>query len=162
MKKLINLLIIVNFFILFTIIIMVLVNNCHAQWLPDVRLSYTDSNSVTCEASKEIASTGNYVHAVWADSRNGYPLEIYYKRSTDKGINWGPDTRFSTDMKDSYYPSIVVSGSVVHVIWYKHVAIPQGFYYKRSTDNGLTWNSETPLIISQGNVFHPYLLNFSP
>lgn len=137
--------------------ISVQVDNCYAQWLPDVRLSYTDSASVTCEGSKEIASTGNYVHAVWADGRHGYPWEVYYKRSNDQGVNWGPDIRFTTDNKQSFYPTVKVSGSAVHVMWHKWVATPAGYYYKRSNDNGQTWSADVPLITSQGNANFPYM-----
>jgi hypothetical protein len=36
----------------------------------------------------------NLVHIVWYDHRTGY-YEIFYKRSTDGGINWGNDIKLS-------------------------------------------------------------------
>ena len=148
---------VVLFIITLSAVFSIPVDYCYAQWLPDVRLSYTDSASVTCEGAKEIASIGNYVHAVWADGRHGYPWEIYYKRSTDQGVNWGPDTRLTTDNKQSFYPTVKVSGSTVHLIWHKWVATPQGYYYKRSNDNGQTWSVDALLILSQGNANFPYM-----
>ncbi len=44
--------------------------------------------------------------------------EIYYKRSTDAGVSWGADTRLTNNTADSEYPSVAVSGSVVHVVWH--------------------------------------------
>ena len=58
-----------------------LIHNCFGQWQPDVRLtndpasSYTSTNNAWC-----VASSGNVVHVVWYDNRDGNN-EIYYKRN---------------------------------------------------------------------------------
>ena len=81
-----------------------LINNCEAQWQPDVRLtnnpaySYSSYNNARC-----VASSGNDVHVVWYDSRDGN-YEIYYKRSTDGGISWEADTRLTNNTANSRYP----------------------------------------------------------
>ena len=64
-----------------------IIDNCFCQWEPDTRLtndpavSYTSYNNAW-----SIAASGDVVHALWRDERNGN-AEIYYKRSIDAGIS---------------------------------------------------------------------------
>jgi hypothetical protein len=140
MKKLI-------FFLVFLIIVhcTLFIDNCMSQWQPDVRLtndpagSYTSENNAWC-----IASSGNVVHVVWYDTRDGNG-EIYYKRSTDTGVSWGADTRLTNNIFYSMYPSITVSGSVVHIVWSDLRNGNYEIYYKRSTDAGVSWGTDTRL-----------------
>ena len=121
------------------------IEDCFAQWQPDVRLtndsasSYTSLNNAWC-----IAANGNVVHTVWYDNRDGNP-EIYYKCSTDGGVTWGADTRLTNNTAESRYPYIAVSGSIVHTVWYDNRDGNDEIYYKRSTDGGVTWGADTRL-----------------
>ena len=116
-----------------------------AQWQPDVRLtidpynSYTTVNNAWC-----VAASGNDVHVVCYDDRDTNN-EIYYKRSTDGGISWGPDTQLTINSAISELPSVSVSGSVVHVVWRDDRDGNQEIYYKRSTDGGISWGIDTRL-----------------
>lgn len=116
---------------------------CYTQWLPDVRLtnepagSFTSENNAWC-----IAANGNTLHVVWYDIRDGN-YEIYYKRSTDGGTSWGTDTRLTNSSGISNYPSVAVSGSVVHVVWSD--SRDTGIYYKRSVDGGTSWGADERL-----------------
>jgi len=126
-----------------------------AQWEPDVRLtndpanSYTSYNNAWC-----IAASGNVVHVVWFDYRDGNP-EIYYKRSTDAGVSWLPDTRLTNNTAASWVPSIVVSGSVVHVVWEDYRDGNYEIYYKRSTDGGVSWSADTRLTNATAESWYP-------
>jgi hypothetical protein len=71
------------------------------------------------------------VHVVWSDARDA-DYEIYYKRSTDGGISWGGDTRLTNAPSTSEIPSITVSGSVVHVVWFDLRDLNYEIYSKRS------------------------------
>ncbi len=118
----------------------------HAQWEPDVRLTYNDSASNTDENLRCIAAVpGGTVHIVWYDKRDGNG-EIYYKRSTDWGMTWAPDTRFTYQDSISAFPTIAATGSDAHVVWEdardRH---RREIYYKRSTDSGVTWTPDTRL-----------------
>ncbi len=121
------------------------IKDCICQWEPDVRLtnnpdsSRTSSNNAWCTASN-----GNIIHAVWYDNRDANN-EIYYKRSTDGGLNWGTDTRLTNDVSFSELPSIAVFGSIVHVVWDDQRDGNKEIYYKHSTDGGITWTSDTRL-----------------
>ncbi len=122
-----------TFFIFFTELLF-------AQWEPDVRLTDTLYSVTNYNHAKCIASSGCTLHIIWYDYRDGN-AEIYYKRSTNNGTDWGQDTRLTYDIYSSVYPAIAVSGSAVHIVW-------RGFgniLYKRSTDGGNTWSPDTHL-----------------
>ncbi len=118
-----------------------------AQWQPDVKLSNGSGSSYTTYYSNArcIASSGDTVHVVWSDNRNSGNWEIYYKRSTDGGINWGADTRISNNIYLSSNPSLAISGSMVHVVWDDNRDGNNEIYYNRSTDGGISWGTDTRL-----------------
>jgi hypothetical protein len=110
------------------------------SWGADTRL--TNNTSVSWNPS--IAVSDSVVHIVWWDERD-YNEEIYYKRSTNAGLSWGADTRLTNYSSESWYPSIAVSGSVVHIVWEDNRDAYDEIYYKRSTDGGVSWGADTRL-----------------
>ncbi|MCX6162606.1 MAG: T9SS type A sorting domain-containing protein [Ignavibacteriae bacterium] len=106
----------------------------------DMRLTNDPASSVM----PSVAVSGSTIHIVWQDSRDGNS-EIYYKRSTDGGSTWGTDTRLTNNPAPSYYPSVAVSGSGVHVVWFDDRDGNNEIYYKRSSDGGLNWDVDTRL-----------------
>jgi len=120
-----------------------LILNCLCQWEPDVRLTNNPASSYTYSRNNawSVATYDNNVHAVWRDSRDGHG-EIYYKLSTDSGINWGADIRLTNSTSSRNFACIAVSGSFVHVAWQdgRHGNIE--IYYKRSTNGGVTWDED--------------------
>ena len=122
-----------------------------AQWQPDVRLTNDPAYSGPSENNARCtAASGNAVHVVWYDFRNGN-YEIYYKRSTDAGISWAADTRLTNNSAASFSPSVTVSGPVVHVLWNDRRDGNYEIYYKRSTDAGVSWGADTRLT---NNIVH--------
>ena len=134
-------------------------NDGGGSWGPDTRLTV---NSYT-QDDPSAAVSGSYVHVVWRDQRVGLHDEIYYKRSTTSGTTWGNDTLLSIgDAYGSSSPSISVSGSVVHVAWFD---APRGgefeeIYYKRSTDNGATWDPVTRLTYNIDRSWYPSISSY--
>jgi len=118
-----------------------------ATWGLDVRLTYDTSISY----DPRIASSGSDVHVFWQDYRRGTP-QMYYKRSTDGGLNWGADTPLTYTVSSGTNPA--ASGSNVHVVWTdeREVGNPE-IYYMRSTDSGINWDPETRLTYSNGNSY---------
>ena len=110
------------------------------NWGPETRLTNDDDFSF----APSVAVLGDNVHVVWQDDRDAND-EIYYKRSTDGGTTWEADTRLTDDSNGSQYPSIAVSGSNVHVAWIDDRDANEEIYYKRSTDGGTTWETDTRL-----------------
>lgn len=113
------------------------------QWQADYRLtndpaiSYVSENNARC-----ISSVVNFVHAVWYDYRNG-DSEIYYKRSTDDGVNWIADIRLTTNIGHSWYPAIAINNADIHVFWSDlRDGSSDEIYYKKSSNSGFNWSSD--------------------
>jgi hypothetical protein len=122
------------------------------SWAEDTRLTMNPAISWF----PSIAASGSLVHLVWQDDRDGNN-EVYYKRSTDGGVSWGADIRLTNDPANSYFPSVAVSDSVVHVVWYDDRDGAPNFeiYYKRSTDGGVSWGADTRLTNAAGYSLGP-------
>jgi hypothetical protein len=130
------------------------------SWGADIRLT----NYIEASMFPSMSVSGSFVHVVWYDYRDGNN-EIYYKRSTDAGVNWGADIRLTNNDASSQKPSVVVSGSVVHVVWYDTRDGNKEIYYKRSTNAGVSWledtrltnnasTSDLPSVAISGSVVH--------
>ncbi|MFZ1320303.1 MAG: sialidase family protein [Ignavibacteria bacterium] len=114
-----------------------------ASWGLDTRL--TTNSSVSNSAC--VSASDSVVHVTWTDRRDGNH-EIYYKRSSDGGLNWGTDTRLTINSSYSDYPSVTVSGSIVHIVWQDSRNPKDDIYYKCSTDGGVSWESDTRLTVN--------------
>ena len=121
-----------------------------SSWGADTRLTVNAANSF----SPSVAAAGPMVQLVWFDQRDGNH-EIYHKRSTDAGANWGADTRLTVDGAASIFPAVAVSGSVVHVAWEEHRDGNGEIYYQRSADGGASWGVDTRLTIDGASSLSP-------
>jgi hypothetical protein len=120
------------------------------SWGTDTRLTSNFAESL----HPSVTVSGSVVHVVWHDNRDGN-LEIYYKRSADGGVSWGTDTRLTSNSTESLHPSITVSGSVVHVVWFDNRDGNFEIYYKRSTDGAASWGADTRLTNNSANSINP-------
>ena len=111
-------------------------------WEPDIHLSPNSSP----QEQPAIAVNGRSVYVVWHDMRSGY-RDVYLRRSVDGGETWEPEILLSVggDLSDSMYPSVVVSGSHVHVTFADNRDGPVHVFYTRSTDGGRTWSEDRRL-----------------
>ena len=125
-------------------------SNGGVSWGADTRLT----NDIDRSGPPSLSVSGSYLHVMWTDYRDGNP-EVYYKRSTDNGANWGGDVRLTNDPALSYSPSGEVSGSSVQVVWYDFRDGQEEIYYKRSTDGGTTWSTDTRLTNDPAISFIP-------
>lgn len=124
--------------------------NAGANWGADMRMTNNSAHSYF----PSVAVSGDIVHIVWEDYRDGN-VEIYYKRSSDGGQIWGTDTRLTNDTSSSEHPTIAISGSNVHVVWYDNRNGNSEIYYKRSTNAGLSWGADTRLTNNSEISLHP-------
>ena len=117
-----------------------------SSWEQDIFLT---GNSGFLLYRPSIDVSGSEVHLVWEDIREGN-WEIFHKRSSDGGLNWGADTRLTNNTAYSEFSSISVSGSKVYVAWTDgRSGFPNSeIYFKVSTDNGQSWGAETRLVNS--------------
>jgi hypothetical protein len=120
------------------------------------------TNNTAYSFYPSIAVSGSVVHVIWEDYRDGN-YEIYYKSSLDEGVSWGTDTRLTNNTADSFYPSIAVSSSVVHVVW---LDIRDGnweIYYKRNpTGNPIGIQNISTEIPSSYSLSQNYPNPFNP
>jgi Neuraminidase (sialidase) len=126
-----------------------------AQWQPDVRLTNASGSSSTSQNNAWcVAASGDTVHVTWSDRRDGND-EIYYKRSADRGVTWGPDTRLTNDTAESLSTAIPVNGHIVHIVWFDKRDANYELYYKRSDDAGTTWGPDLRLTDAPGGSVYP-------
>ena len=123
----------------------ILASFAHAQWEPEVRLTYAGSPArIWANNGWFLAVTaGGILQTVWWEGRDGHP-QVYGKRSTDCGVTWLPDQNLSNDPDTSLCPSLAVSDSTLHLV-YKSNSEGWGAFYRRSTDGGATWSADTAL-----------------
>jgi len=88
-------------------------------WTP----SWTESPSITADSWGDL-------HVIWADQTDGW--EIYYKKSTDGGVNWAPNKRITWGYRDCVRPAAAVdSYDYVHVVWtFGCPSYPGEIYYR--------------------------------
>ena len=135
----------------------------YKSWSSDKRLTSNAARSDANPLGRSVASVGSYVYVAWADYRNGN-WEIYFKRSTDNGLTWGPDTRLTSNAAVSEAASVAAFGNNVYVAWEDNRAGNFDIFVKRSVDNGATWTQKTltsntadqryPKIAAYGNDVH--------
>jgi len=126
-------------------------------WGMDTRLTNnTAISDIPC-----ISIWGSLVIAVWRDNRGANAIEhAYYKRSTDAGLTWGPDSRITSDIMTQWYPSVAISGNDVHVVWedYRVSGGQNGeIFYKHSADGGINWGNDKQLTSEAGASVRPSL-----
>ncbi|MEO0094274.1 MAG: exo-alpha-sialidase [candidate division WOR-3 bacterium] len=120
-------------------------------WGPEIRLTEADNYSVEpC-----IAVQGSTVYVAWGDERNPGNMEVYYKYSTDRGINWSQDYRLTNVSQTDGCPSIAVSGTNVHIAFVSWRTGYQEIFYKNSTNGGATWSSDTRFTFDNNASSHP-------
>ncbi len=122
-------------------------------WTADIQLTNDAFDSYAVSISAAVS-----VHIVWMDFRYGEP-EIYYIRSTDGGENWGTETRLTNNTAAQKYPVISMAGSGVHVVFEdeRNGHSNAEIYYKRSTNNGTSWGSDTHLSNNAGQPWRPFI-----
>ncbi|HOW25589.1 MAG TPA: T9SS type A sorting domain-containing protein [Bacteroidales bacterium] len=126
-----------------------------AQWEDDVRLTETPDTSFLCwSPGHGIVTNGDTVHVVWYEKIED-SWEIFYKRSTDNGVNWEPDTRLTYAGEFSKNPSISVTGSMVYVVWDETVEGTRDIFFTRSINGGHSWAEQTRLTGGFQSSRHP-------
>jgi len=117
-----------------------------AQWEEDIRLTYSpDTSSLPYGMSDCIATSGDTVHVIWRDKMEG-KKDVYYKHSTDGGSSWDQDIKITNDEPKQFYPSLALSGQVIHAVYGKWR--DDGYseiYYNRSVNGGESWGMESRL-----------------
>jgi hypothetical protein len=77
-------------------------------------------------------------------------FEIYYKRSEDEGLSWGTEAKLTNAPGNSEYPSLAVSGPIVHVVWTDLRDGNGEIYYKRDPTGGFPVGTENDFAAAFG------------
>ena len=92
------------------------------------------------------------------DDRTPGNQEIFFKKSTDGGVNWPEAERLTWSSGNSFFSKIVVDSSDrIHVVWNDNSPGNSEIYYKRSTNGGDTWVASSRLTWNSGDSWDPSL-----
>jgi len=112
------------------------------------------TNNAGNSAYPDIAVNGSNVYVVWCDYTPGN-WDIYFRRSTDSGLTWQSAKRLTYNAADCWFPEVAVSGANVYVVWYDDSSGNEEIYFKRSLDNGATWQATQRLTTNSGGSAFP-------
>jgi hypothetical protein len=107
--------------------------------------------------SRSILSNGNSIHIIWYDNRNGVSNnEIYYKHSTNNGLNWSSDIKLTDNPARSEQPALGINNTTIYAVWQddRDGSLLE-IYYKRSTNSGNSWESDFRLTNDPGLSQNP-------
>ena len=111
--------------------------NGGGSWGGARRLTWTSDGSYHPAV---VTDSSSNIHVVWFDYTPGN-CEIFYKRSTDGGVNWSGTRRLSLTSGDTHNPAIATDSSGnIHVTWHDYTPGNSEIYYRRSTDGGVSWS----------------------
>jgi hypothetical protein len=117
------------------------------------------SNNTEFSERPQIAVSKNGIFIVWSDTTNPDDKEIIFTKSLDNGKTFNKVMNLSNNTKSSYNQEISVFNDNVYVVWLERSQINKtddgsvSIIFKKSTDNGTTFNSSIELINNTSNAF---------
>ena len=126
------------------------------SWSTETQISATPGSGRAEDPA--ISTDGSYVHLSWNDDRNGN-MEIYYRRSTDKGVTWGAETHLINNGTHKSYTSMLS-------LFDSSVVIPCGdnrtgtynIFIKQSSDSGTNWGPDVQVTSNTHTNSYPYMV----
>ncbi|MCK4266627.1 MAG: exo-alpha-sialidase, partial [Thermoplasmata archaeon] len=113
---------------------------------PDIDRRITHDLSGAAPAG--IGVNASNIHVLFSDDRDGSP-DVYYIRSIDNGATWDDglgnvdeERKLTSNSTWHMASRMAVYGPTIHVVWADQVWPGPVYYlyYRKSTDNGVTWN----------------------
>jgi len=122
------------------------------RWGAEVLISDEDNAAaLSALISNGTAVVGNTVHLVWASAPTQASADVYYKRSDDGGRAWSQATRLTFAGADASEATVAARDQNVYVVWRDKRYFADGsIFFKRSLDNGKTWDAD--VLLSPNNV----------
>ena len=96
------------------------------------------SNDFDSRNAKITTNSDGNVYVIWEDYSNGNS-DIFFRASTDNGINFNPVKNLSNDANESQLPEIAGSGHRVYVTWQDFVSGVGDIFFKSSVNNGTSF-----------------------
>jgi hypothetical protein len=130
-------------------------------------------------SAPHIAAIRNFVYVIWEDKnimdKNKFQNAIFFKKSSDNGINFENTTNLSKNDGNSKNPQIYVDGRNVYVAWENSTPESAEIFFRESTNNGMSFgytinlskngHSNFPRVAAAGNnayvVWHNRHAGFS-
>lgn len=96
--------------------------------------------------------SGHAVYLTWEDSREGTE-EVYFMRSLDDGMSWGPELKLSqlTPETTEPEPRLVANGQLVLVFFANRTATGEHMFYSVSNDWGNDFSTPLQLTYDSGD-----------
>jgi len=94
------------------------------------------------------------VYVVWHDATPG-TNDIYFRHSADRGATWQSAKRITFTAGHSVRPAVAAYGASVYVTWADDTSGNYEIYFRRSGDNGATWNPVKRLTHNGGSSEYP-------
>ncbi|MCK4457462.1 MAG: exo-alpha-sialidase [Thermoplasmata archaeon] len=114
-----------------------------------------------CPGALDMAVYGSNIHIAWLYGANPLDFQLHYSMSSDGGVSWSNATKMTSILNGLRRPNIAVDGSNVH-IGYTEMG-QHAMYYRRSLDNGKTWDDGLGNVDVQRLVFSdPTNLSLGP
>jgi hypothetical protein len=111
------------------------------NWSQPIRISnnphYAWDQAISTDAAGNINVAYDYAYTPHA-------WDIYFSRSTDKGISWSQPIEISNDPSDLMIGAISTDpAGNIYVVW--GVGKGHDIYFSRSTDNGVSWSQDVTI-----------------
>jgi hypothetical protein len=102
-----------------------------------------------------ITDPSNAIHIFWDDDTPGR-REIYYKKSSDGGLNWSGLKRLTWTTGHSQEANAAIGPGTNHLylVWHDFTNNSE-IYFKESTNGGSTWLPLKRITWNAGLTFHP-------
>ena len=101
-----------------------------------------------------LAVSGSNVYVAWYDATPGNH-EIFFKKSVDSGATWSASRRLTYNAGDSFAPDIAVNAANIYLVWADFTSGKSEIYFRKSIDNGATWQASKRLTFNTGDSYEP-------
>ena len=116
--------------------------NGGASFGTEVRISTNDDPS----GDPSFFISGSDLYLLWIDERGAAP-QLYFVKSTDNGLTWGPETVLTAGTLGRRQPSAVSAGGIIHIAWQDYRESNFEIFYKNN--NG---SASTGPLLTAGNI----------
>jgi hypothetical protein len=110
--------------------------------------SFLGSQSVSAPSfpiDPVVAASGNSVYVAWSEPVTGNSNDILFRRSTDRGVAFGPAVNISNNTGLSRFPAMAADGMNVWLVWIDRTPSVDDIFFARSADAGGLFESTVNL-----------------
>lgn len=121
-------------------------------WGPEEQVT---NSSVWVHNGAEVSGPGGTLHMLTLDCRTGIP-HVYYQRKPDGSASWSAFTVLSLESSGDVVAGrsalCTDSGQGVYAVWEEYYGGTSSIYFRRSTDDGVTWGNRVKVGDTGSNV----------